>query len=47
MEAAPFTFIPYLPAQFWYFNEGKKNLFGEKCTKIGLCVVYVSIKFKK
>lgn len=42
MEAALFTFIPYLPAQFWYFNEGKKkNLFGEKLTKIGLYVVYV------
>ena len=26
MEAAPFTFIPYLPAQFWYFNEGKKKI---------------------
>lgn len=41
MEAALFTFIPYPPAPFWYFNEGKKNLFGEKLTKIGLYVVYV------
>lgn len=47
MEAALFTFIPYLPAQFWYFNEGKKkSLWGETHENrvvCGLCF----LKFKK
>lgn len=40
MEAAPFmlSLIPLL--SFGILME-KKNLFGEKFTKIGLCVVYV------
>lgn len=47
MEAALFTFIPYPPAPFWYFNEGKKkSLWGETHENrvvCGLCF----LKFKK